>query len=176
MFHSVLANLLFIRSMEKTMIRYFLVLILILTLTVGSVGFPQRPTAPPNRNETTTDRINKLFEQWDKPDSAGCALGVFKDGKIIFERGYGMADLEHSAPITPETLFDIGSIAKQFTALAILLLVQQGKVSLDEMCADMSPRCRTMASRSLSVIFSFTPAVCEITSCFISCADGVGAT
>lgn len=114
------------------MIRYFPVLILIVTLTVGSVGFPQRPTAPPTRNEPTTNRINKLFEQWDKPDSAGCALGVFKDGKIIFERGYGMADLEHSAPITPQTLFDIGSIAKQFTALAILLLVQQGKLTLDD--------------------------------------------
>lgn len=117
------------------MIRYFLALILILTLTAGSAGSPQSPNAPAaaqTGNETTSARVDKLFERWDKPDSAGCALGVFKDRKVIFERGYGMADLEHNAAITPRTLFDIGSIAKQFTALAILLLVQQGKLSLDD--------------------------------------------
>jgi CubicO group peptidase (beta-lactamase class C family) len=114
------------------MIRLLAVMILI--VTVGSSGFPQNPNASPdspNRSETTV-RIDKLFEPWNKPDSAGCALGVFKDGKVIFERGYGMADLEHNASITPQTAFDIGSVAKQFTALAILLLVQQGKLSLDD--------------------------------------------
>jgi CubicO group peptidase (beta-lactamase class C family) len=114
------------------MIRFFVVMML--TVTVAAAGFPQRPNASPDTQTTseTTDRIDKLFEHWNKPDSAGCALGVIRDGKIIFERGYGMADLEHNAPITPQTVFDIGSIAKQFTALAILLLVQQGKLSLDD--------------------------------------------
>src|SRR5215471_3646378 len=86
----------------------------------------------PAPGEVLSKRVDKIFEQWDKPSSAGCALGVIKDGKLIYEHGYGMADLEHNAPNTPQTLFDIGSVAKHFTAMAVLLLAQQGKVSLDD--------------------------------------------
>lgn len=87
-------------------------------------------------NQTTTalltTRVDKLFERWDRPDSAGCALGVVKDGKLVYARGYGMADLEHNIPITPRSVFDIGSTSKQFTGMAIMLLVKEGKVSLDD--------------------------------------------
>jgi CubicO group peptidase (beta-lactamase class C family) len=85
------------------MIRFLVVMILL--VSVGSTGFPQRPNPSPespNRSETS-NRIDKLFEQWNKPDSAGCALGVIKDGKIIFERGYGMADLEHNLRFTRDS-------------------------------------------------------------------------
>src|SRR5258708_9307505 len=78
--------------------------------------------------ESLTTRVDRLFAQWDRPDSAGCALGVAKDGRLIHARGYGMADLEHNAPITPRSAFDIGSISKHFTGMAILLLAQQGKL------------------------------------------------
>ncbi|MCJ7622460.1 MAG: beta-lactamase family protein [Anaerolineaceae bacterium] len=79
-----------------------------------------------------TERVDQLFAEWDKPDSPGCALAVIKDGEIIYKRGYGMANLEHEIPIKPETIFDIGSTSKQFTALCILLLVRHGKLSLDD--------------------------------------------
>jgi CubicO group peptidase (beta-lactamase class C family) len=82
--------------------------------------------------ESVTNRVNALFAKWDRPDSAGCALGVVKDGKLIYARGYGMADLEHNVAITPRSAFDIASISKQFTAMAIMLLVQRGKVSIDD--------------------------------------------
>ena len=82
--------------------------------------------------ENFTNRIDKLFKQWDKPDSPGCALGIIQDGKIIYKKGYGMADLEHNVPITPKTIFTPGSISKQFTAMCILLLVEQKKISLDD--------------------------------------------
>jgi CubicO group peptidase (beta-lactamase class C family) len=75
---------------------------------------------------------DKLFAQWDKPDSPGAMLAVMKDGKIIYKRGYGMADLEHSVSISPATVFNIASVAKQFTAVSILLLARQGKISLDD--------------------------------------------
>lgn len=77
-------------------------------------------------------RVDKVFEKWDKPDSPGCALGVYKDGRIIYKRGYGMANLNDDIPITPATVFHVASMSKQFTAASILLLAQQGKLSLED--------------------------------------------
>jgi CubicO group peptidase (beta-lactamase class C family) len=68
----------------------------------------------------------------DSTVSPGCALSVIKDGQIIYKRGYGMADLDHDIPIRPETVFHVASISKQFTAAAIILLAQEGKISLDD--------------------------------------------
>jgi CubicO group peptidase (beta-lactamase class C family) len=76
--------------------------------------------------------VDKVFAEWDSTVSPGCALSVIKDGKIIYKRGYGMADLDHDIPISPETVFHVASISKQFTAAAILLLAQEGKLSLDD--------------------------------------------
>jgi CubicO group peptidase (beta-lactamase class C family) len=82
-------------------------------------------------NDLTT-QVDKIFVQFDKPDSPGCALAVIKDSQIIYKRGYGMADLDHDIPIKPDTPFHVASVSKQFTAFAILLLAQQGKLSLDD--------------------------------------------
>lgn len=82
--------------------------------------------------DTLTDRVDAVFKEWSKPDSPGCALAVIKDTKIVYQRGYGMADLEHDVPITPGTVFYIGSTSKQFTAFSMLLLDSQHKLSLDE--------------------------------------------
>jgi CubicO group peptidase (beta-lactamase class C family) len=79
-----------------------------------------------------TKKVNKLFEKWDRPGSPGCALGVYKDGQIVYKRGYGMANLNDDVPITPATVFHVASMSKQFTAASILLLAQQGKLSLDD--------------------------------------------
>ena len=76
--------------------------------------------------------IDALFAEWSTPDSAGCGVGVTRNGTIVFERGYGMADLERKVPITTATIFDPASIAKPFTALSIMLLAEQGKLSLDD--------------------------------------------
>ncbi len=79
-----------------------------------------------------TARVDKIFAQYDKPDSPGCALAVIKDGQIVYKRGYGMADLDHDIAIKPDTVFHVASVSKQFTAMAILLLAKQGKLSLDD--------------------------------------------
>jgi CubicO group peptidase (beta-lactamase class C family) len=76
--------------------------------------------------------IDALFAEWNTPGSAGCGVGVNRNGTMVFERGYGMANLEQKIPITPATLFDPASIAKPFTALSVMLLVEQGKLSLDD--------------------------------------------
>jgi CubicO group peptidase (beta-lactamase class C family) len=77
-------------------------------------------------------QVDKLFSEWDKPDSPGCSVGIIRDGQLIYERGYGMANLEHAIKNTPTTVFDIGSVSKQFTALAILLLQKEGKLSIND--------------------------------------------
>ncbi len=91
-----------------------------------------RATAAAAAVDNESAAVNKLFKQWDKPSSPGCAVAVMKDGRIVFEHGYGMADLDHNVPITTATVFNVGSIAKQFTGAAILMLAQDGKLSLDD--------------------------------------------
>ncbi|HWM94784.1 MAG TPA: serine hydrolase domain-containing protein [Thermoanaerobaculia bacterium] len=66
------------------------------------------------------------------PGSPGCALAVSRDGVIVYERGYGTADLEHGVPITPRTVFDTGSVSKMFTAASVFVLEDQGRLSLDD--------------------------------------------
>lgn len=77
-----------------------------------------------------TERVDTIFFEWDKPTSPGCALALIQDGAIIYKRGYGMADLERSVPISPESVFDIGSTGKQFTVTIIAILANQGYLSL----------------------------------------------
>ncbi|HSY28512.1 MAG TPA: serine hydrolase domain-containing protein [Burkholderiaceae bacterium] len=77
-------------------------------------------------------KVDEVFKKWDKSDSPGCAVGIYKDGKIAYQRGYGMADLNNDVPNTPATVFHVASMSKQFTAMSIMLLVQQGKLSLDD--------------------------------------------
>lgn len=76
--------------------------------------------------------IDHLFADFDKPETPGLALGVFHDGKMSYARGYGLANLEYDLPVTEKTVFHVASMAKQFTAMSIALLEEQGLVSLDD--------------------------------------------
>lgn len=76
--------------------------------------------------------VDEIFADVAKPGSPGCALAVARDGKTLYEKGYGLANLEENVSITPETVFDIGSTSKQFTAASILLLEKQGKLSVQD--------------------------------------------
>jgi CubicO group peptidase (beta-lactamase class C family) len=76
--------------------------------------------------------VDEVFTDLTKAGSPGCALGVYRDGKIVYSKGYGLANLEANVPITPQSVFDIGSTSKQFTAASILLLEKQGKLSINE--------------------------------------------
>jgi CubicO group peptidase (beta-lactamase class C family) len=77
-------------------------------------------------------RVDAVFAKYAKPDSPGCAVGIARGGKTVMERGYGMANLEYDIPITPATIFEAGSVSKQFTAAAVLLLAADGKLALDD--------------------------------------------
>ena len=79
-----------------------------------------------------TEKVDDLFKEWDNESSPGAALGIIKDGRLVYARGYGMANLEYNIPITPQTVFRIGSVSKQFTAMCIAILIEQEKISLDD--------------------------------------------
>ncbi|MCP5104890.1 MAG: serine hydrolase, partial [bacterium] len=96
-------------------------LVLFVTLLYPSAGKTFDPAA-----------VDKVFEEWNKPGSPGCALAVVKDGKIIYKKGYGLANLELDVPITPQTVFYIGSVSKQFVAFAVALLEARGKLDFDD--------------------------------------------
>jgi CubicO group peptidase (beta-lactamase class C family) len=91
--------------------------------------FTRRAHAQPR---SSWPEVDSVFAQYDRKDSPGCALGVFQGGKIMYERGYGMASLEHDVPIAAETVFYVGSVSKQFTAFAAALAMQKGRLSVDD--------------------------------------------
>ena len=92
-------------------------------------------------------RADSVFRAFDRTDVPGCALGVYQDGAIRYARGYGMASLEHGVPLTPRTVLDVGSISKQFTAMAMMLLAQEGKLSLDDPIRKLFPELPPYADR-----------------------------
>jgi CubicO group peptidase (beta-lactamase class C family) len=79
----------------------------------------------------TLARIDKLFSIY-QPQDPGCQLAISRNGVVIYSKAWGMADMEHQAPLTTNSVIEAGSVSKQFTAAAILLLAQQGKLSLDD--------------------------------------------
>ncbi|MGA9449141.1 MAG: serine hydrolase domain-containing protein, partial [Candidatus Sulfotelmatobacter sp.] len=88
--------------------------------------------ADSSAQEELTDKVDRVFAEWNTTSSPGCALAVVKDDHVVYEHGYGMANLELGIAITPQSVFDIGSVSKQITAMAILLLAQEHKLSLDD--------------------------------------------
>ena len=76
-------------------------------------------------------RVDAVFARWTS-STPGCAVGVAAGGKPVLEKGYGMADLEHDVRLSPDAILEPGSVTKQFTAAAVLLLARDGKLSLDD--------------------------------------------
>src|SRR5262245_36626170 len=93
--------------------------LMVVALLIATPAFAQDKTA----------EVDKIFS-WTKPNEPGCAVAVSQNGKIVVNKAYGSADLERDVPISPNTVFDAVSVRKQFVAAAILLLVEEGKLSL----------------------------------------------
>lgn len=96
---------------------------LVLVFVIGALQ-----AQSPDSKQAQADKIFSAFAT----HTPGCAVGVANHGTVVLKSGYGMADLERNVPITADTVFESGSVAKQFTATALLLLAQQGKISLDD--------------------------------------------
>jgi CubicO group peptidase (beta-lactamase class C family) len=100
----------------------------VIALLCGQLLLPVATHADTDRHA----QIDRLFAPNHRKDSPGCAIAIVQDGEIVYHKGYGRANLEYDAPITPETVFHVASVSKQFTAFAIQLLASEGKLALDD--------------------------------------------
>lgn len=116
------------------MARIFFCLALVL-LALGASGQSQTQSHESSREK----EIDALFSGVTSPDAPGLAVLVRQNGKTIFERGYGVRDLRTKSRIDPRTNFRLASFTKQFTAMAIMLLVHDGKIRYDETMAQLFP-------------------------------------
>ncbi len=92
-------------------------------LGAGAAARPAQPALQPT--------VDAIFSRWTRT-TPGCAVGATVNGEPVVTAAYGMADLEHGVPIARDTIFEAGSVSKQFTAAAVLLLARDGKLSLDD--------------------------------------------
>jgi CubicO group peptidase (beta-lactamase class C family) len=79
-----------------------------------------------------TKKVDQIFSVYDTQGSPGCSLGVIRDGAFVYRKAYGSANLELGVPLSPQSVFYIGSISKQFTAASVVLAAEQGYLSLDD--------------------------------------------
>src|SRR5260370_33707000 len=89
-------------------------------------------TGNPSPARSGNAKVDELFAKWNRSDSPGCSVAISKNGALVYERGYGIANLELGVPITAASIFNAASISKQFTAMSIMLLAQRGQLSLDD--------------------------------------------
>lgn len=83
-------------------------------------------------SDSQYQKIDSLFVDWNKPNHPGGTVGIVKNGKSVFSKAYGLASLEYLVPNSPSTIFNIASVTKQFTAMGIVRLQQEGKLSVDD--------------------------------------------
>ncbi|MHC5062968.1 MAG: serine hydrolase domain-containing protein [Planctomycetota bacterium] len=76
--------------------------------------------------------VAKIAERWDKDDAPGISVAIARGGEIVYEEGFGLAQMEYVIPIDPETIFHVASVSKQFTAFALVLCEQEGLLDLDD--------------------------------------------
>src|SRR5438046_2885297 len=109
------------------MMRNKVVTILTAVILPAASGAQQATSGPAD----LPAKIDRIFARFDR-GSPGCGVGLGKDGKALYTHGYGAANLEYGVPNTDSTVFESGSVAKQFTASALVLLAQDGKLSIDD--------------------------------------------
>ena len=123
-----------LKPCQDLLIRKITVIILLMIgLTAAEIlGQPNMNVKPVPSETKAAAKVDEFLSQWDKNDLPGGAVGVVKDGKLIYKRGFGMANLDYDVPNTTTTRFNLASVSKPFTAMSIALLAQQGKLSLDD--------------------------------------------
>ncbi len=109
-----------------TLRRAFFALVLAVAFGAGLYGSHVQVSP-----QSLEQKVDAVFATWTA-NTPGCAVGVSANGAIVLEKAYGMADLEHDIRNAPDTIFEAGSVSKQFTAAAVLLLAREGKLSLDD--------------------------------------------
>lgn len=101
--------------------RIWIVLLIIISTVSASVA-----------SDATTQNVDQLFAAFGRAGSPGCAVGVIRNGGFVYKRSFGYASLELGVPLTPQSVFYVGSLSKQFTAASVVLAAEQGDLSLDD--------------------------------------------
>jgi CubicO group peptidase (beta-lactamase class C family) len=107
-------------------------LLLVFAMTLSAHAASQRTGA-------LTPNLDFLFKDFDPPGSPGASVMIIKEGKVVFAKGYGLADVEEKVPCSTNTNFRLASVSKQFTAMSVLILVEHKQLSLDEPLTDCFP-------------------------------------
>jgi CubicO group peptidase (beta-lactamase class C family) len=84
-------------------------------------------------------QVDALMARWSEGKTPGAAVIVIQDGRVLYEKGYGLADLRTRKPISPTTVFDIASVSKQFTAMAVMILVERGRLNYSDPLSKFFP-------------------------------------
>src|SRR5262245_6398152 len=122
------------------------------TLAVGLLCFAA--LASPARADSVDNYIKAEIERRHIP---GAAVAVAREGKLQKDRGYGVANVEHDVPVTPDTVFELASVTKQFTATAIMVLVEEGKLQLDDpITSHLPPASETWKSITVRHLLTHT--------------------
>jgi CubicO group peptidase (beta-lactamase class C family) len=96
---------------------------------------------------TASAKVDALLARTVRAGGPGAAVMVISDGRVVHQKGYGLADVENRIPITPRTTFDLASVSKQFTAMAIMMLAERGKLALSDPISGFFPELPAYASR-----------------------------
>src|SRR5262245_42391916 len=106
-------------------------ILIAIAVSVGARRLPPSPSVLQPSDPSKGAAVDAIFSRWTAA-TPGCAVGVAIDGAPALAKAYGMADLEHDVPVSADTIFEAGSVSKQFTAAAVLLLARDGKLSIDD--------------------------------------------
>ena len=117
--------------------------------------------------DTTIIKIDKLLSQYNKPNAPGFSIMVIEKGTILYNKCYGLANLENNIPITPKTVFEIGSLSKHFTAFCILQLAEKGLISLDDDVRKYIPELKNYGNIKIINLITHTSGLRDYNTLFI---------
>lgn len=139
------------------------ILSLVLLISSSALLAPAQPARVSDANLATS--INAMLEKTYRSDAPGAAVIVVREGKVLFRKGYGKANLELGVPVEPDMIFRLGSVTKQFTAVAVLMLAEQGKLSLDDDITKFLPDYPTKEQKiTIEQLLSHTSGIKSYTS------------
>jgi CubicO group peptidase (beta-lactamase class C family) len=110
----------------------------------------------------TPAQVDAIFARYDRKDSPGCALGVVQDGRLLYQKGYGSANLDYGIANGPEMVYYVGSVSKQFTAAAIALLALDGRIRLDDPVSQYIPEVGHLPRMTVRQLVHHTAGVRDI--------------
>src|ERR1035437_5809886 len=114
------------------LLRVFILLLITISMTLSA-------HAASDRTDTLPPRVDALFQDLNLPGSPGASVMIIQGGKVVLAKGYGLANLEERIPCGTNTNFRLASVTKQFTAMAVMILAERKKLSLDERLTDFFP-------------------------------------